>query len=389
MILPIDLETTIRNEDVGTMKASPFHADNIIVAHGMSLEGKVQTYYMEDPPYETLLPEVTTVVAHNLSFDLKYLMRFYPEWREWIKTGKLWCTMVAEYLLSGQTKRFPSLEACSEKYGGTNKDPLIEDYWNEGIDTVKIPEEQLINYLEGDVKNLELIYHAQVAKAEAMGMLPLLELHMEALLATIVMEYNGMEYDVEQSRAEAIRLTKELEKSKMTILNYMVKYFDEEIHDKLNPDSKDQLSLVLFGGEYSYVKKEMMLDDNNQIVYFKSGKKEGLPRLKNVKVTKHMEGLGCIAHQKWALKKEGFYSTNEEVIDNLLKKNGSKSTKVFLDALKDFRMYSKDLNTYFLGYGRLVWPDGKIHGNLNTVVTQTGRLSSSNPNLQNLTGGDD
>jgi len=371
MILPIDLETTIRNTSVGKMKANPFYPDNIVVAHGMSCNGVVNTFYMEDPPYETLLPMVDTVIAHNLDFDL------------WVKTGDLWCTMVVEYLLSGQTKKFPSLEKCSMKYGGTNKDPLIEDYWKENIDTVDIPEEQLIDYLIEDVKNVELIYHAQYKKAEKLGMLPLIKLHMDALLAVIIMEFNGCEYDVEYSRKEATRLTVEVDKTKETILNIMKGFFDEGIHDKLNPDSKDQLSIVLFGGEYSYIVKEPITDEDGMPKYFQSGQKKGQMRLKNVKVDRQTAGFGLKPNKRWALKKEGFYSTDERVIEILLVQGASSK---FLEALKHFRAVSKDLTTYFLGYGRLVFSDGKLHGSLNTVITATGRLSSSQPNLQNLSG---
>jgi DNA polymerase I-like protein with 3'-5' exonuclease and polymerase domains len=372
------------------MQASPFYPDNIVVAHGMSVNGKVSTFYMEDPPYKDLLPSIETVVAHNLQFDLKYLMRDYREWNEWIKDGKLWCTMVVEYLLSGQTKKFPSLEYCSEKYGDTKKDPLIEEYWQAGTDTTDIPREQLEEYLVGDVENVELVYLAQRKKAEELGMLPLIELHMDALLAIIVMEFNGCQFDVEYSRQESLKLKRELEQSSEVIINYMKEYFDEAVHKDLNPESKDQLSLTLFGGEYSYTIKEQMVDEETgEGILVKSGKNKGLPRLRNKKVCKHMSGFELEPRSKWALVKDGFYSTAEPTIAALLARKGTtRKQKEFLHALKTYRDKAKDLGTYFQGYGKLVWSDGRLHGNLNAVITATGRLSSSNPNLQNLTGGD-
>ena len=51
----------------------------------------------------------------------------------------------------------------------------------------------------------------------------------------------------------------------------------------------------------------------------------------------------------------------------------------------EYRQYSKLLGTYIDALPELVHPEtGRVHASLNQVVAATGRLSSSNPNLQNI-----
>ena len=50
----------------------------------------------------------------------------------------------------------------------------------------------------------------------------------------------------------------------------------------------------------------------------------------------------------------------------------------------EYRKYSKLISTYIEGLKPHVYSDGKIHACFNQALTQTGRLSSSNPNLQNI-----
>ncbi len=50
----------------------------------------------------------------------------------------------------------------------------------------------------------------------------------------------------------------------------------------------------------------------------------------------------------------------------------------------DFRTYSKLNSTYAEGLQQFISEDGRIHGTFNQTVTATGRLSSANPNLQNI-----
>ena len=56
-----------------------------------------------------------------------------------------------------------------------------------------------------------------------------------------------------------------------------------------------------------------------------------------------------------------------------------------VDRVLTYRMWSKIRSTYLEGIGALIRPDtGRVHTSFNQTVTATGRLSSSDPNLQNI-----
>lgn len=57
--------------------------------------------------------------------------------------------------------------------------------------------------------------------------------------------------------------------------------------------------------------------------------------------------------------------------------------------IKRFRAYSKILSTYVVGLLNSIGEDGKIHTTFNQTLVATGRLSSTNPNLQNLPADED
>ena len=74
----------------------------------------------------------------------------------------------------------------------------------------------------------------------------------------------------------------------------------------------------------------------------------------------------------------GQYSTSEEVLVALKEKHP------VVGAILDYRALSKLISTYISALPGYIAEDGKIHTTYNQTVTATGRLSSSNPNLQNL-----
>ena len=76
--------------------------------------------------------------------------------------------------------------------------------------------------------------------------------------------------------------------------------------------------------------------------------------------------------------KTGQYSTSEEVLMALKEKHA------IVGLILDFRELKKLISTYISALPSYIAPDGKIHTTYNQTVTATGRLSSSNPNLQNL-----
>ena len=76
--------------------------------------------------------------------------------------------------------------------------------------------------------------------------------------------------------------------------------------------------------------------------------------------------------------KTGQYSTSEEVLVAL------KDRHEIVGLILDYRELKKLISTYIATLPGYIAEDGKIHTTYNQTVTATGRLSSSNPNLQNL-----
>lgn len=77
--------------------------------------------------------------------------------------------------------------------------------------------------------------------------------------------------------------------------------------------------------------------------------------------------------------KTGQYSTSEEILESLRDKHP------IVEKILAHRGLKKLLSTYVEALPKLIHPDtGRIHTSFNQAVTATGRLSSSNPNLQNI-----
>ena len=72
------------------------------------------------------------------------------------------------------------------------------------------------------------------------------------------------------------------------------------------------------------------------------------------------------------------YSTNADVLEKL------KSKHPVIPAIMDYRMLTKLKSTYADGLVKVISNDGRIHTTFQNLVTATGRLSSTEPNLQNI-----
>jgi DNA polymerase I-like protein with 3'-5' exonuclease and polymerase domains len=139
-------------------------------------------------------------------------------------------------------------------------------------------------------------------------------------------------------------------------------------------------------------------------VRFASGKNAGEPKTKKVKVDNldKPKGRGVKApyqfagftkpEKRWESAEPGVYSTASEVIEEL-----STRGVPFLDAFAKLQSLTKDLSTYYIvtdpttgeskGMLSLVDEHGIIHHRINHTSTVTGRFSSSDPNLQNVSKG--
>jgi len=72
------------------------------------------------------------------------------------------------------------------------------------------------------------------------------------------------------------------------------------------------------------------------------------------------------------------YSTNAEVLESL------SSYHPIVENVLEYRKYTKLRSTYVEGLGKAIGPDGRIHSVFNQTETRTGRISSAEPNLQNI-----
>ena len=92
--------------------------------------------------------------------------------------------------------------------------------------------------------------------------------------------------------------------------------------------------------------------------------------------------LGQLLFEKLHLppvkKTKSGYSTNADVLEKL------HSQHPIIPAIMDYRMLTKLKSTYADGLMKQIGSDGRIHTTFQNLVTATGRLSSTEPNLQNI-----
>jgi DNA polymerase-1 len=152
------------------------------------------------------------------------------------------------------------------------------------------------------------------------------DIEMPLLPVLLEMERTGLHADASVLKEQSVELGTEIDQ--------MVARIHEAAGEKFNIDSPMQLSHVLF---------DVL----------------GLPT--------------------YGLKKTrtGFYSTNAKVLTDL------SYNPVVADVL-DYRERAKIRSTYLDALPALIKADGRIHTSLNQTVAATGRLSSSEPNLQNI-----
>ena len=92
--------------------------------------------------------------------------------------------------------------------------------------------------------------------------------------------------------------------------------------------------------------------------------------------------LGVVLFDKLGLppvkKTKTGYSTNADVLEKL------RGQHPIIDSILEYRQLTKLKSTYVDGLGKVIGPDGLIHTSFQNTDTATGRLSSTEPNLQNI-----
>lgn len=312
------------------------------------------------------------LVGCNVKFDIHWLTNTNVTLSH---SNRIWDVMLAEFILSGQTNSFASLNSLCELYSIGQKQDLVKEYWEKGISTEDIPRYIVEEYGNLDV---DLTYQVYLRQQTDVRMSPALHklilLAGEDLKVLQIMEYNGLKYNKEKSIALA------------ETCNIRIKELENELFniggiEKLNFNSDDQLSAYLYGGSYS----EDVYAPEFSI--FKSGPRKGEERVTNrfVETIVHTFDGFFNPIKGSELKKPGLFSTAGDILKQLKAKTNKQ--KAVITALLERADLEKLSGTYYSGIPKLMdtmnWTD-YIYPNYNQVIARTGRLSSSKPNAQNF-----
>jgi DNA polymerase I-like protein with 3'-5' exonuclease and polymerase domains len=333
-------------------------------------------------PLRYALENADLIVAYNAKYDLHWARRYGIKWNDRVR---VWDCQIAEFILRGQQGSYPSLNEALARFNPEwKKSERIEEYWNLGIQTDEIPAEELTAYNKLDV---ELTYKLYLAQQKAMTdrQKRLCMVMGLDLLVLEEMEWNGIKFDVEKCKQKAV----ETEES----LQVLTKELRELLNapDDCNLDSGHQLSCLLYGGAFELTRVSHV----DKLIY-KSGPRKGQEYERNRYVTNivrcptlfnPIKGSETKLKSKVEEKEYPIYATGEDVLKQL--KNPTKTHKRIVELLLARAEQAKLLDTYYGKMPELLekmeWGE-YLHGQYNQVVAATGRLSSSNPNMQNFSG---
>lgn len=363
MILCIDTEQTTWN------KGSPFDNRNFNVCISFAYRddaGKLVsgTLFKEDyQKARDLFNRARKLVFFNAKYDLHWLRKLDFDYRD----KRIWCCQVFEFLHGRQTRPFPSLADTSAGYGlGAKIDIVDTEYWSKGINTHEIPREVLANYATQDASLTYQIYEKQL-EIQKPHQRVLFSLSMQDLVCLADMEWNGMYYNIEKSHEKAKELETEILalQSKLSLFHAVPSF---------NWGSPDHLSALLYGGE---IKEIVKVPDG----YYKSGQKKGQLKFKNEEKTYILPRMYTPVSGS-ELQKDNKWSVEEQYLRRL------KGDESLISGILKLKELQKLCSTYYEGlpklYDAMNGTGNIIHGSFNQCVAQTGRLSSSKPNLQNL-----
>ena len=272
------------------------------------------------PIYEN--PDIIKV-GQNLKYDLQVLQNHGIELR-----GPMFDTMIAHYLLHPEMRHgMDYLAEAYLHYQTIHIDELIGTGKNQKCMAELSPEEVYVYACEDTDITLRLknLFAPELEKEGLMKLFQEIEMPLMPVLA--YMERNGVCIDTEGLRETSVLYSEEMQR------------IEEEIY---------QLAGVHFN--------------------ISSPKQVGEVLFDQMKIT-----------NKPKKTKTGQYATTEEILVSL------KSKSPIVGKILEYRGLKKLLSTYIDALPELINPDtGHIHTSFNQTVTTTGRLSSSNPNLQNI-----
>jgi DNA polymerase I len=263
-------------------------------------------------------------IGQNMKFDLLMLWQYGIELQ-----GKLFDTMIAHYLVQPELRHgMDYLAEIYLNYRTIHFEDLVGAKGKNQADIRTVDINKLCDYAAEDADvtfRLKQILEKEL-KANALENL-FYEIEMPLMQVLATMEHTGVRIDSEALRQSSVILTDEM-------LN-----LEKEIHDmagyEFNVSSPMQVGEILFD--------RLKLDD------------------------------------KAKKTKTGQYSTSEDILEKLQSKHP------IIGKILDYRGLKKLLSTYIDALPQLISPvTGKVHTSYNQTVAATGRLSSTNPNLQNI-----
>ena len=268
-------------------------------------------------------PEVLKV-GQNIKYDLEVLRNYGVELK-----GKMWDTMLAHYILQPELRH--NMDYMAEtllNYHTIHIDELIGPRGKNQRSMRDLNPSEVYEYAAEDADvtlKLKNVLEPQLREAGLLQLFEEIEMPLVPVLAE--MEMNGVLIDT-----EALRETSKLFTERMLQLEAKIY---EQAGGPFNISSPKQVGDILFG------------------------------KMKIVEKPKKT--------------KTGQYVTSEEVLQQLRSK-----APIIADIL-DYRGLKKLLSTYIDVLPKLINPrTGHIHTSFNQAITATGRLSSSDPNLQNI-----
>ena len=263
-------------------------------------------------------------IGQNVKYDLQVLNNYNI-----ILGGKIFDTMIAHYLLQPELRH--NLNYLSESYLKYKPVPIEELIGKKGSEQGNmrdVPLGIISDYACEDADLTWQLYQIFKEKLIQEGLQSLAESVEFPLIKVISdMEIAGISLDTNSLKNYAVQLTEEINKLEKEIFGLAGQEF--------NISSPKQLGEILFD------------------------------KLKVSKETKRT--------------KTKIYSTSEEVLLELTDKHP------IIPKILEYRSLTKLLSTYVESLPKMINPNtGRIHTSFNQAIVATGRLSSNNPNLQNI-----
>ena len=328
-IVAIDTETTsldaIDAELVGMSFATKAH-EAFYVPVPPQREAAQRIVELLRPIYES---ETSLKVGQNIKYDMMVLANYGVEVR-----GPLFDTMLAHYVLEPrQVHNMDYLAEVYLKYRTIHIDELIGPKGKAQKSMRDLAPGDVKEYAAEDADVTLQLYHVLNAAINTRGFSRLFyEVEMPLVPVLVEMERNGMRIDTQALDQVSEELTAKM--------NAIEQEIQQLVGETFNIGSPKQVGTILF--------------DKLRVV------------------------------DKPRKTKTGLYDTSEQVLQNL------RSKHPVIGMILDYRGYKKLLSTYTQNLPRLINPrTQRIHTTFNQAITATGRLSSSNPNLQNIPIRDD